>query len=73
MTADLIPLHRLSAAEVTKARAAAINAARAAGLTWRKIAIEIDMTEVGIQRIPGVNSPWNARLAGGATNEGDQQ
>ena len=62
-----------AAAPLYAARAATINAARTEGLTWRKIASILDMAEVSVQRAPGVDSPWNARLAATTPTEGDQQ
>jgi FixJ family two-component response regulator len=44
-------------------RAKAINEAKAAGATWRAIAAQLGMSEVGVQRAPGVDSPWNQRRA----------
>lgn len=45
-----------------RARARVINEARANGATWRQIALALDLTEVGIQRAPYVDSPWNRRM-----------
>ena len=45
-----------------RARAAVINDARANGATWRQIALALDLTELGTQRAPYVDSPWNRRM-----------
>lgn len=54
-------LRSLSPEAVTQARVDAINAGRSIGMTWRTIAESLNMTQTGIQRIPGVRSPWNER------------
>lgn len=42
-------------------RASAVNHARQAGFTWKSIAEHLEMTPAGVQRAPGVDSPWNKK------------
>ena len=42
-------------------RASAVNRARHIGLTWKSIAEHLEMTPAGVQRAPGVDSPWNSK------------